>query len=161
VSARAFVALGSNLGDRRAQLERAIERLAAAPTTRVYRVSPWIETEPVGGPPGQPRYLNGVAELDTELTPRELLDALLAIEREAGRIRGERDGPRTLDLDLLLYDDVVIDTLELQVPHPRMEEREFVLEPLARIAPRLRLPRSRRTVAERLAELRAERARTA
>jgi 2-amino-4-hydroxy-6-hydroxymethyldihydropteridine diphosphokinase len=152
---RAFVALGSNLGDRRALLEDAVERLGALSGSRVVRASPWIETAAVGGPPGQPSYLNGVVELETELAPRELLEQLLALERRAGRVRGEPNAPRTLDLDLLLYGDVDAREPGLVVPHPRMEEREFVLEPLAHIAPSLRLPRSRRTVSQRLAELRA------
>jgi 2-amino-4-hydroxy-6-hydroxymethyldihydropteridine diphosphokinase len=157
---RAFVALGSNLGDRRAELERAILRLRRAPGVRVLAVSDWIETEPVGGPPGQGRYLNGAAELETTLEPHALLELLQAIEREAGRTRDVPNGPRTLDLDLLLFGELAIDERGLLVPHPRMEERVFVLQPLAQIAPDRRLPASRRTVRERLDELRArERAR--
>jgi len=154
---RAYVALGSNLGDRRAALERAVERLSAAPGVRVVAVSDWIETDPVGGPAGQGRYLNGAAELETTLAPRALLELLLALEREAGRARDPdvKDGPRVLDLDLLLYGDQSIDERDLLVPHPRLEERTFVLQPLAQIAPDRRLPASRQTVRERLAELRA------
>lgn len=152
---RAYVALGSNLGDRRAALEHAVERLRGAPGVRVLAVSDWIETDPVGGPPGQGRYLNGAAELETSLAPRALLELLQAIESDAGRARDVPHGPRTLDLDLLLYGELALDERDLLVPHPRLEERVFVLQPLAQIAPDRRLPGSRRTVRERLDELRA------
>jgi 2-amino-4-hydroxy-6-hydroxymethyldihydropteridine diphosphokinase len=152
---RAWVALGSNLGSRRAHLDGAVAALTRARGVRVVRSSGWVETEPQGGPVGQGRYLNGVVELETTLGARELLDLLLAIEREAGRVRGERNGPRTLDLDLLFFGDAAIDEPDLIVPHPRLEEREFVLEPLAQLEPGRVLPRSRVTVRERLAELRA------
>ena len=156
----AFVALGSNLGDRAAHLARAVEGLARLPSTRVAAVSSWIETDAVGGPPGQPRYLNGVARIETELAPRALLDRLLAIERGAGRERvgGVRDAPRTLDLDLLLYAEVAVAAPGLVVPHPRMEERLFVLRPLAELAPGLLLPSGRR-IEERIVELEAPRPR--
>lgn len=157
---RAFVALGSNLGDRRATLEWAVEALRRAPGIRVLRVSSWIETEPVGGPHGQPRFLNGVVELETQLAPRELLARLFELERSSQRVRTLRDGPRTLDLDLLLHGESISHEPELELPHPRMEQREFVLAPLAEIAPTLRLPGCGRSVAERLIELRAERARS-
>ena len=147
---RAFVGLGSNLGDRRALLDSAIARLDARPGCRVRRVSPWLENAAVGGPPGQPDYLNGVLELETSLPPRELLAALHEIELEHGRDRshGIADAPRPLDLDLLLYDDRVIDEPGLVVPHPRMLERDFVMAPLARIARDVRLPGSGLTVGE-------------
>ena len=152
---RAFVALGSNLGDRRAQLAGALRALRATPSVRVVAVSDWIETEPVGGPPGQDRYLNGVVELETSLAPGALLLRLLEIERAAGRVRieGQRDGPRTLDLDLLLFGDRRVDEPGLLVPHPRLEERVFVLQPLAQIAPERELPGCRLSVRERLAQL--------
>lgn len=151
---RCALALGSNLGDRAAHLQRAVDALAAHPRIEVTAVSPWIETEPVGGPPGQGAYLNGALLLETDLAPERLLELLLAIELQEGRDRTQavRDAPRTLDLDLLLYGARSIDSERLCVPHPRLEERLFVLEPLARIAPELRLPRSGRTVRERLAE---------
>ncbi len=121
---RAFVGLGANLGDREATI------LAAAEHLGPHRLSPVVETEPWGYA-DQPKYLNAVAELETELSPRELLDRLLEIERELGRTReGPRYGPRTIDLDLLLYGDRVIDEPGLTVPHPRLAERLFVLEPL-------------------------------
>jgi 2-amino-4-hydroxy-6-hydroxymethyldihydropteridine diphosphokinase len=152
---RVFVALGSNLGDRSAALDLALRELARDRATRVLRRSTWIETEPVGGPDGQGMYLNGVVELETARSARALLALLLAIEARAGRTRGERCAPRTLDLDLLIYGDEEIDEPGLTVPHPRLEERAFVLEPLAQLAPELVLRRCRRTVRERLAELSA------
>jgi 2-amino-4-hydroxy-6-hydroxymethyldihydropteridine diphosphokinase len=133
--ARAYVALGANLGDREATLRRAVELLAADPEIDVVRVSMLRETDPVGVV-DQPRFLNGAAALETELSARELLDRLLAVERTLGRIRdGERWGPRTVDLDLLLYGDLQSDEPGLTVPHPRLHERRFALEPLAELAP--------------------------
>jgi len=154
---RAFVALGSNLGARAEQLDAAVAALAATPGVRVLSVSEWIETEPEGGPPGQGRYLNGALELETTLAARALLERLLAIERAAGRERERevRHGPRRLDLDLLLYGDERFEEPDLLVPHPRLEERVFVLQPLAQVAPERRLPGCGRTVRQRLAELRA------
>jgi 2-amino-4-hydroxy-6-hydroxymethyldihydropteridine diphosphokinase len=149
---RAFVALGANVGDREAAIRRALVALDATPGVRVARCSSLVETEPVGGPP-QGRFLNGACEVRTTLPPRRLLDVLLAIERGLGRVRTVRDGPRTIDLDLLLFDDLVIDERDLVVPHPRMAERRFVLEPLAEIAADARDPRTGRTVAELLAAL--------
>jgi 2-amino-4-hydroxy-6-hydroxymethyldihydropteridine diphosphokinase len=132
----AYIALGSNQGDRRDYLDRAIQALQEHPDIDVTRVSSYHETAPVGGPPGQLNYLNAAAELKTDLSARDLLDALLEVERSLGRVRRERHGPRTIDLDLLLYGDEVIQEPGLMVPHPAMHEREFVLKPLAEIAPR-------------------------
>jgi len=134
---RAYVGLGANLGDRERTLRAAVDALAAEDGVEVVSVSVLRETEPVGVGQ-QPLYLNGAAELETTLTARRLLDRLLAVEQRFGRIRvpGER-GPRTLDLDLLLYGDEVIDEPGLTVPHPRLHERRFVLEPLAELAPGL------------------------
>lgn len=129
---RAFLGVGSNLGDRWAALRAAV---AAMPD--VVAVSPVYETEPVGGPSGQPPYLNLVVELDTERTPRQLLETARRLEAAAGRVRGERWGPRPLDVDVLLVDDLVVDEPDLRVPHPRMAERRFVLAPLADLAPEL------------------------
>jgi len=128
-----FVALGSNLGDREAHIYYALAELDRTPGVRVLRCSALHETEPVGGPPGQERYLNAVAELDTQAPPRELLALLLEIERRHGRTRGEPDAPRTLDLDLLLYREEAIARPELTIPHPRMWQRDFVLRPLAEL----------------------------
>ena len=137
---RAYVGLGANLGDRERTLRAAAEALAAEEGVEVVSVSTLRETEPVGVGE-QPRFLNGAAELETTLTARELLDRLLAVEQRFGRVRipGEH-GPRTLDLDLLLYGDEVIDEPGLAVPHPRLHERRFVLEPLAELAPGLVVP---------------------
>lgn len=137
---RAYVGLGANLGDREQTLSAAVEELAAEMGIDVVAVSTLRETEPVGVGE-QPRFLNGAAELATTLTAHELLDRLLAVEQHFGRVRvvGEH-GPRTLDLDLLLYGDDVIDEPGLTVPHPRLHERRFVLEPLAELAPGLLVP---------------------
>ena len=126
---RAFLALGSNLGDRWSHLRRAV---AAIPD--LVRTSPVYETAPVGGPAGQGPFLNAVVELDTELSARELLDVCRRLEEEAGRVRAERFGPRTLDADVLLVGDSVVDEPDLVVPHPRMWQRPFVLVPLAQLA---------------------------
>ena len=138
---RAFVGLGSNLGDREGTILRALARLQDDPGLSVVRVSALRETEPVGYV-DQPQFLNGVVELATELPARDLLTRLLAIERELGRARGDGPplGPRTIDLDLLLYGDEVIAQGGLQIPHPRMHERRFVLEPLAELAAEVVIP---------------------
>jgi 2-amino-4-hydroxy-6-hydroxymethyldihydropteridine diphosphokinase len=137
----AYVALGSNLGDREATLRAAVRRLRALPRTQVLAVSRLRETEPVGYL-DQPRFLNGAVELETELQPRELLDALLDLERAFGRDRSgvPAHGPRTLDLDLLLYGDETIVEPGLEIPHPRLHERRFVLEPLADLDPAVEVP---------------------
>lgn len=129
---RAFLALGSNLGDREAALRQA---LAAIPD--LVAVSPVYETDPVGGPDGQLPYLNAVVELDTDRSPRELLDLCRTLEEAAGRQREERWGPRTLDVDVLLVGRLTVQDDDLEVPHPRMGERRFVLEPLSDLAPEL------------------------
>ena len=136
----AYIALGANLGDRRANMERAVDLLRATPGVAVTRVSSFLETPAVGGPPDSPPFLNAAAELKTTLSPRRLLDRLLEIERLLGRQRREKWGPRTIDLDLLLYADHVIAEPQLQVPHPLMHLREFVLAPLSEIAPDLPHP---------------------
>ena len=155
---RVFVSLGSNLGDREAHFALALRRLAALPDTAVEALSPVFETDPVGPPPQGP-FLNAVAELRTGLDPRALLEALLAIEREAGRTRqATRWLARALDLDLLLYGDRVIDEPGLCVPHPRLDERPFVLEPLLALAPALRHPIHDSRVDELAARVRDPRA---
>ena len=141
---RAFVGLGANLGDRRASILSAIEALRADADVDVVAVSSLRETDPVGNL-DQPRFLNGAVALETHLRPRELLERLLAIERSLGRERtGPRFGPRTIDLDLLLYGDEVVAEPGLTVPHPRLVERRFVLEPLVELDPDLTLPDGRR-----------------
>ena len=136
----AYVGLGANLGDREATLRRALELLAAEPRIDARAVSSFRETEPVGLV-DQPRFLNAAARIETDLSPRDLLGRLLAIERSLGRMRdGPRFGPRTIDLDLLLYGDAVVAEPGLTVPHPRLHERAFALEPLAELDPRLVVP---------------------
>ena len=139
--ARAYVGLGANLGDREESVRRALELLAAYREIEVVSVSSLRETDPVGYLE-QPRFLNGAVALETSLEPRALLDALLAVERRLGRVRGDgpRFGPRPIDLDLLLYEDVVLDEPGLVLPHPRLHERSFVLEPLAELEPGLVVP---------------------
>lgn len=134
----AHVALGANLGDARAALEDALRRLDALPDTRLVRHSSIYRTAPIDS--SGPDYLNAVAEVSTGLAPHELLSRLQKIELDHGRERPYRNAPRTLDLDLLLYADAVIDTADLTVPHPRMHQRAFVLQPLAEIAPGLVIP---------------------
>jgi len=143
MGAIAYVGLGSNLGDRRALIAGALDRL------RPRRVSSIVETEP-WGVTDQPRFLNAVAEIETELAPGALLDRLLDLERDLGRVRAERWGPRTLDLDLLLYGDRQVSTPSLTLPHPRLHERRFVLEGLAELCPDLRVPGLDRTVRDLL-----------
>jgi 2-amino-4-hydroxy-6-hydroxymethyldihydropteridine diphosphokinase len=153
----ATVALGSNLGDPIAELERALAKMARLPQSRLVARSRWRETEPVGGPAGQPRFQNGVVRLSTGLGPRELLAELQRIERESGRTRERevRHGPRVLDLDLVFYGDLRLASPELELPHPRAEERLFVLEPLAEFAPDEVLPGCGKSVRERVQELHA------
>ena len=139
--ADAFVGIGSNLGDREAQLRKALELLADEPGIEVVAVSQLRETEPVG-PVEQGPFLNGAVRIATNLAPRELLDRLLAIEKRLGRVRGERFGPRTIDLDLLVYGSEIVDEPGLTLPHPRLHERRFALEPLAELDPGLVIPGS-------------------
>jgi 3-oxoacyl-[acyl-carrier protein] reductase len=149
----AYIALGSNLGDRADYLARSLTALRQCEGVKVRRVSPVYETRPVGGPDGQGPYLNAVAEVQTEHDVHNLLDTLLAIEQQLGRVRHERDGPRTIDLDLLIYGDLIHQDERLIVPHPRLHERLFVLQPLAQLAPGLLHPVLKSSVADLLAEL--------
>jgi 2-amino-4-hydroxy-6-hydroxymethyldihydropteridine diphosphokinase len=144
VRRRAFVGLGSNLGDREAALRQGVAQLEAAGDVKA--VSPLYETEPVGGPADQGAFLNLVVELDTADTPRQLLRRCQALEEAAHRVRTVRFGPRTLDADVLLVGDLVVDEADLIVPHPRMWERRFVLQPLSDLAPEL-VPVERLTAA--------------
>ena len=130
-----YIALGSNLGDRAGCIQRAVAALQEKGAL-VLKQSTIIETDPVGGPP-QDKFLNAVIKIETELSPAELLSVCLSIERQMGRVRDVRNGPRTIDLDILLYDHLTIDTPQLQIPHPRMREREFVMKPLKEIEPDL------------------------
>ena len=136
----AYVGLGSNLGDREATIHRALELLGAEEDIEVTAVSSLLETDPVGYE-DQPRFLNGAAALRTELPARDLLERMFGVERELGRTRtGPRFGPRTIDLDLLLYGQESIDEPGLRIPHPRLAERRFVLEPLAELDKDLQVP---------------------
>ncbi len=135
----AFVALGANLGDPASTVRAAFAALANLPYSRVARTSSLYRTAPVGIT-AQPDFINAVAALETQLAPEALLDALLDVEQRFGRIRGEKNGPRSIDLDLLLYDDLELELPRLTLPHPRLHLRAFVLLPLAEIAPDLRLP---------------------
>jgi 2-amino-4-hydroxy-6-hydroxymethyldihydropteridine diphosphokinase len=143
-----YLSLGSNIGDREANLSAAVERLSA-PGLRVLRVSPVYETEPVDYT-GQRWFLNLVVEAETGLFPMQLLARTAGIERALGRVRGVPKGPRTIDIDILLYGMAVVRSEVLEIPHPRMAERRFVLAPLADLAPDLRHPATRKTVREML-----------
>ena len=147
----AYVGLGANLGDREGTIRRAVKLLGAADGVEVLSVSTLRETEP-WGPVEQPPYLNGAVELETALGPRALLELLLDVERRLGRVRTERWGPRTIDLDLLLHGDGVVEAPGLTLPHPRLHERRFALEPLAELAPDAVVP-GRGTVSALLAAL--------
>ena len=134
---RAYIALGSNLGVSAETLDGALDQLDALPGTRVLQVSPWYRSAAIGGPADQPDYLNAVCEITTGLEPRPLLNALHQIEHHFGRERQVRWGPRTLDLDIICYQNVTSEDPALTLPHPRAHERAFVIRPLADIAPEL------------------------
>jgi pantoate--beta-alanine ligase len=148
-----LVALGSNEGDRVGNLLSAVEELRGQRAIRVAGISSFFETTPVGGPEGQQKFFNAAAAIETELEPAELVGALLAIERKLGRERRERWGPRTIDLDLLLYGNKIVETAEVTVPHPRMHERRFVLAPAAEIAADWVHPRLHQPIGRLLASL--------
>jgi 2-amino-4-hydroxy-6-hydroxymethyldihydropteridine diphosphokinase len=148
-----LISLGSNEGDRQANLGAATARLAADSRIKLVARSSWRETAAVGGPAGQSDFLNGAVKLETALAPRELLGRLQQIEGELGRRRAEHWGPRTIDLDLLLYDELVLSTAELVLPHPRMAWRRFVLEPAAEVAGEMVHPTIGWSVARLLAHL--------
>jgi len=156
----AYIAMGSNLGDRGETLMRAVKMLSEIPGVSVRRLSQFMRTEPLGGPEDQPPYLNAAVEAEVDLAPRDLLAALQDIERQLGRDRSKekRWGPRTCDLDILMMGEIVLqDEPELIIPHPRMHERTFVLEPLAAIAPEAVNPTSGKTVTEMLDDVRSGR----
>jgi len=125
-----FLGIGSNLGDRRKNIRLALEKISSLKNTKILKLSKIVETKPMGGPSGQGKFLNAVLKVDTKLTPLKLLKQLQKVENELGRKRTVRWGPRTIDLDILLFADKVIDRKDLKIPHPRLMERDFVLEPL-------------------------------
>ena len=151
---KAFIGLGSNLGEREALIQSALAELGKLPDTMLVQASSLYDTEPVGEVE-QPHFLNAVAQVDTDLTARQLLWNLLLIERRLGRVRTARWGPRTIDLDLLLYGDLVVDEVDLQVPHPEMTRRSFVLVPLVELDPMLVHPVSGETLLTHLGRLKA------
>lgn len=128
-----YLGIGSNLGNRKRQIKSAIVKINSLKNTRVLKVSKITETDPVGGPCGQPKFLNGALKIRTGLPPLALLKKLKKIERELGRVKSVRLGPRAIDLDILFYADMIMNKRELVVPHPRMFERNFVLKPLSEI----------------------------
>ncbi len=130
----AFIAIGTNLGNREENIKAALKSLSQNTEITIEKVSSVRETEPVDGPP-QPPYLNGVIKIKTALSPQQLLDTLQGIEKSLGRERTVRFGPRIIDLDILLYGDKIISQPDLEIPHPKMREREFVMEPLREIEP--------------------------
>ena len=143
-----FLGIGSNMGDREANIEKALGLLKEDKDVKLVSVSRFIETEPDGGPP-QGKFLNGAARIRTDLMPLELLSRLKNVERRLGRVRSEPNAPRPMDLDILFYDDVVIaEGKNLKIPHPRLAERLFVLKPLTEIAPDFVHPKLRKTVGE-------------
>jgi 2-amino-4-hydroxy-6-hydroxymethyldihydropteridine diphosphokinase len=152
----AFIALGANLGDRAASIGAALDLLGDTAGVWVSRVSPLLDNPAVGGPADSPPFLNAVAQIETTLPPEALLDRLLEIESGLGRIRRQRWEPRTIDLDLILYGDVVMKTDRLTIPHPLMHERRFVLAPLSGIAPDLMHPLLKKTVSELLSGIKKD-----
>lgn len=156
----AYIALGSNLGNRLDNLMQALNLLDEADHISVARVSQFFDTSPVGGPPGQSDYLNGVACLHCRLAPLKLLVVLLEIEDRLGRVRTKKWSPRTIDLDLLLFDSQVIDLPHLKIPHPLMHQRSFVMIPLAEIAPHILHPVLKKTAQQILDDLQSQSDRT-
>ena len=128
-----YLGVGSNLGDRRRNIKSALKKISGLKNTRLLKISKIIETEPVGGPPTQGRFLNAALKIDTGLTPLSLLKKLKKIEQELSRVRSVRFGPRTIDLDILFYGDKIIRRKDLEIPHPRMFGREFVIKPLLEV----------------------------
>ncbi|MFH0771339.1 MAG: 2-amino-4-hydroxy-6-hydroxymethyldihydropteridine diphosphokinase [Candidatus Omnitrophota bacterium] len=154
---RVFIALGSNLGDRRKNIETATEKLKCSPEINLIKVSGLLESDPVGGPP-QGKFLDGAVEIRTTLSPRELLTLLKQIEKEVGRISSPvRWDPREIDLDILLFGDLKIDEQDLKIPHPLLHLRRFMLEPLCEIAPEVIHPVLEKSIVEIFSELGADR----
>ena len=141
-----FIGVGSNLGDREKHIQRARDFVGSVRGVRFVACSQVRETDPVGGPSGQGKYLNAVLRIETELAPWELMRRLLSIEKELGRERQEKNGPRTIDLDILFYDQEILTGPDLTVPHPRAHERDFVMEPMTELAPDFVHPVLKRTM---------------
>lgn len=150
IKSRAFLGFGGNLGSPLKTFRAAHKQLAAHPRVEVLSVSPLYRTPAVGGPPGQPDYLNGALEIATVFTPEELFQLCRALEDSAERTREIHWGPRTLDIDLLFFDDLILNTPLLQLPHPRLHQRHFVLLPLVDLAPQQRHPQLQKTARELL-----------
>lgn len=148
---KVYISFGSNLGDREENIKKAIELIGESPEIRIEKASSFYETEPVGDK-AQDWFLNGVLEIETQLLPEELLSVLQEIEKELGRMREIVHGPRTIDLDILLFNDRIVDTPRLKIPHPLMYERNFVLIPLAEIVPEARHPVLGKSIEELLLE---------
>lgn len=146
----AYIALGSNLGDRQSNIGIALQKIAALAETRAVGTSRFLDNPAVGGPSDSPPFLNAVTQIETSLSPKQLLRKLLEIEQSLGRERREKWGPRTIDLDLLLYGNETIVTDELTVPHPRMHERRFVLIPLGELSPQLIIPGQTKSIRQLL-----------
>ena len=153
---RVFIGLGSNMGEREDNIRKALELLSQLPDTELVRASSLYDTEPVGAVE-QPNFLNAVAELDTDMAARQLLWNLLLIEKRLGRVRTQKWGPRTLDLDLLLFGDELIEEDDLQVPHPELTRRSFVLTPLVELEPALVHPTTGETMQSHLSQLHSTR----
>ncbi|MEA3329013.1 MAG: 2-amino-4-hydroxy-6-hydroxymethyldihydropteridine diphosphokinase [Candidatus Omnitrophota bacterium] len=151
--ARIYIGIGSNLADRRVNIEKALNLLREVKNLEIKKISSLHETEPVGGPPEQGNFLNAVLGAETSILPLELLAKLKSIEKRLGRGKGVPDGPRPIDLDILFYDDVVIKGKELEIPHPRLHERFFALKPLVEIAPDLVHPILNKQARQLLAEI--------
>lgn len=149
----AYLGIGSNLGDRLNNINKALRSLSSKNKVKIIKVSSFYETEPQGGPPGQDMYLNGVIALKTELDPEELLKTCLKVEETLGRVRLVKNGARTIDLDILFYDDIVVNGDNLKIPHSRMYEREFVLKGLCEINPKKIHPVLKKRVSELYADL--------
>lgn len=128
-----YISVGANLGNRRKNIKKAIRKITALKKTKVVKISKLIKSDPVGGPPGQGKFLNGVLKIQTNLSPLTLLKKLKNIERELGRVKSVRNGPRVIDLDILLYAHKIINTKKLIIPHPRMFFRDFVIRPLLEV----------------------------
>lgn len=152
---RIFIGIGSNLGDKRKNIERVIEEIKRLNIIKVKKVSNLYETEPVGGPP-QDKFLNGVIEIETSISPKILLALLKTIEEEMGRKPSDvKWGPRQIDLDILLFGDLVIDEFDLKIPHPLMHKRRFVIEPLSEIAPEVIHPVLNKSISELFSALKS------